>query len=236
MTVPIQILKKFELFEGLNDEQLEKIATICHEETYEVGTIFWHEGDSAENLYLLWQGSVALDMEVQVFPSQPVRRRAVEVLVRGEPFGWSSMAEPHRRTLSAKALEASRTIVIDGPQLHTLLDSDPQMGYVVVGHLVNLVSSRLRETRERMTELLREGEVAREYAPEESMLVEGMHNFIKFRWLAATGVFLLALLARGIFGIEFPLLPVLAVGGAILLYNLLFWFSARRLKGEMGPG
>jgi len=230
--VAIRTLKRFQIFEGLTDSQLERIAELCREEVYPGGVTIFEEGGRAENLYLLWQGTMALEMKIQAWPQEPAKRTVIDVIARGEPFGWSALAEPHILTLSAKTLEQSRVIVIKGDDLHQLFESDHHMGYLVTERLTDVVGGRLRDTREKLTQMLREVEVARAYAPEESTLVRGVEDFIRYRWVAVVGVTVIAFLAQAVFRVDFPSLPIFAVAGGIAFYNLLFWFYARGLVGE----
>lgn len=230
--VAIRTLKRFEIFEGLTDGQLERMAGLCREEVYPAGVTIFEEGDRAENLYLLWQGTVALEMKVQAWPQKPLKKTIVDVIARGEPFGWSALAEPHFLTLSAKTLEQSRVIVIKGEDLYRLFARDHHMGYLVMERLTSVVGGRLRGTRERLTQMLKEAEVARVYAPEESTLVRGVQDFIRFRWVAVLGVMVIAFLAKTVFRVAFPSLPIFVVAGGIAFYNLLFWLYAKGLVGE----
>lgn len=230
--VASRTLKRFQIFEGLTDSQLERIAELCREEVHPAGAIIFEEGARAENLYLLWQGAVALEMKIEAWPQEPPKRTVIDVIIRGEPFGWSALAEPHILTLSAKTLEYSRVIVVKGDDLRQLFKSDHHMGYLVTERLTNVVGGRLRNTRRKLTQMLKEAEVARTYAPEESTLVRGVQDFIRFRWVAIVGVIVIAFMAREVFRVDFPSLPIFAVAGGIAFYNLLFWLYARGLVGE----
>jgi signal transduction histidine kinase len=230
--VASRTLKRFQIFEGLTDSQLERIAELCREEVYPGGVTIFEEGGRAENLYLLWQGTVALEMKIQAWPQEPPKKTVIDVIARGEPFGWSALAEPHILTLAAKTLEQSRVIIVRGDDLHQLLESDHHMGYSVTERLTNVVGGRLKDTRAKLTQVLKEAEVARVYAPEESTLVRGVEDFIRFRWVAVVGVIVIALLAQVVFRVDFPPLPIFAVAGGIAFYNLLFWLYARALAGE----
>lgn len=230
--VASRTLKRFQIFEGLTDSQLERIAELCREEVYPAGVTIFEEGGWAGNLYLLWQGTVALEMKIRAWPQEPPKRTVIDVIIRGEPFGWSALAEPHILTLSAKTLEHSRVIVVKGDDLHRLFESDHRMGYLVMERLINVVGGRLRDTRQKLTQVLKEAEVARTYAPEESTLVRGVQDFIRFRWVAIVGVIVIAFMAQAVFRVDFPSLPIFAVAGGIAFYNLLFWLYARGLVGE----
>lgn len=230
--VAIRTLKRFQIFEGLTDSQLERIAELCREEVYPAGVTIFEEGGRAENLYLLWQGTVALEMKIQAWPQEPPKSTIIDVIARGEPFGWSALAEPHILTLSAKTLEHSRVIVVKGGDLYQLFESDHRMGYLVMDRLTDVVGERLRGTRQKLTQMLKEVEMARAYAPEVSTLVRGVEDFIRYRWVAVAGVIVIAFLAQVVFRVDFPSLPIFAVAGGIAFYNLLFWLYARALAGE----
>ena len=230
--VPSPILKRFRIFEGLTEGQLEMIAALCQEEVHESGVEIFREGEEAKYLYFLLVGMVALEMKIQAWPQEPPSKAVIDVITRGEPFGWSALAEPHILTLSAKTLERSRVILIKGADLYRLLERDQKMGCLVMERLTSVVGGRLRDTRQKLTQMLREAEVARAYAPEESTLVRGVEDFIRYRWVAVAGVIVIAFLAKALFRVDFPSLPTFAVAGAIAFYNLLFWRYARGLAVE----
>ncbi len=62
----VEILRRSEVFLGLSDDQLEKIAalTSCAIKDYPAGSIFCKEGDVAETLAVVVDGRVNLTMQV----------------------------------------------------------------------------------------------------------------------------------------------------------------------------
>lgn len=65
---------------------------------------------------------------------------------------------------------------------------------------------------------------------EEIELLDRIRWFIKMRYLAASGVFLVALSANFLFHLHFYYLPIYIMAGVIVLYNAIFSFYARRIK------
>jgi CRP/FNR family cyclic AMP-dependent transcriptional regulator len=63
--IPIQLLRKVSLFQGLTDGQLERIASLCREETHSAGSLILREGEPAEELHILREGRVALEMGIR---------------------------------------------------------------------------------------------------------------------------------------------------------------------------
>lgn len=233
--ITIQTLSKFPIFEGLTDDELERIAALCREEVYEAGATIFEEGGAADYLYIVEDGKVALEMELELRPYASPKQTTIEVATRGEAFGWSALVEPHTLTLSAKCMERAKVIVIRGSDLLDLFDSEPHTGHRVMRRVTQIVASRLKDTRQKLTGFLRGGELALEYTPEEATLIQRIHDFINFRWIAAMGVAVLTPFANNVLGIGFPALPVYIIAVGIALYNLIFWFQARSLAPEDTP-
>jgi len=231
-TRAIQILSKFPIFEGLTDDELERIAALCREEVYEAGATIHEEGSAAEYLYIVQDGKVVLEMELELQPYASPRRTTIEVVAKGEAFGWSALVEPYTRTLSAKCMERTRLIILKGSELLDLFDSEPHIGYRITRGVAEMVASRLRDTRQKLTGFLRGEEVSSEYTPEEATLIQRIHYFVNFRWITAVGVAILALVANNVLQIGFPPLPVYIIAAGIALYNLIFWLYARGLRPE----
>lgn len=230
-----QALGKVPIFEGLTDDELERIANLCREEVYEAGVTIFEEGEAADYLYLVEEGEVVLGMELELQPYASPKQTTIEVATKGEVFGWSALVEPHILTLSAKCTERAKVIVIKGSDLLNLFDNAPHIGHSVMGRVTQVVASRLKDTRQKLTDFLRGGELALEYTPEEATLIQRIHYFINFRWVAAIGVAILTLIAHTVLRIGFPALPVYLIAIGIALYNLVFWFQAKGLTPEDTP-
>jgi signal transduction histidine kinase len=234
-TSNLQILSKFPVLEGLTDDELERIANLCRGEVYEAGVTIFEEGEAADYLYLVEEGEVVLEMELELQPYASPKQTIIEVATKGEAFGWSALVEPYIRTLSARCMERAKVIAIKGSDLLDLFDSEPHIGHRVMGRVTQIVAIRLRDTRQTLTDFLRGEELTLEYTPEEATLIQRIHYFINFRWVAAIGVAVLALVANNVLRIGFPVLPVYIIAVGIALYNLIFWFQARALAPEDTP-
>jgi signal transduction histidine kinase/CRP-like cAMP-binding protein len=233
--LPIQLLRKVTLFQGLSDSQLESIAELCKEETYDAGALIKEEGEPAEQLYIVREGRVALEMSVRLWPEQRIRQLTVESLNAGEPVGLSAMTASEVWTMSARAVDGCRLIVIDSDDLRHLMDSDPAIAQEVNRELSNVLAERLRYTRLSLTEYLGHRQVAKEEAPEESTAIRRIQYGINFRWIAVVGVVAITLAANFVFGIHFATLPILIMAATIAAYNLVFWRYTQRLESQAGP-
>jgi len=134
-------LKRAEMFLGLDDSDLSKIAALpsCREGAYQPGEVIFRVGDEAKYLYVLKNGQVDLVMEVP-----PKSKAVIERITTGGFFGWAAIVEPHSRTMSAVGKEPSTVVAISGAELITLLDKDYHIGYKVFQSLSRILGVRLR--------------------------------------------------------------------------------------------
>lgn len=144
-----EVLSRCSLFQGLSEEQIERIAQISTVERLPAGATVFTAGSPATNLYVLQEGSVALNMKVQVGSRAP-RDATVEVLTPGNAFGLSALVPPYILTLSATCLDPSTVVVIDGTRLRELTESDPRLGSEVLKRLSSSVTRRNEEIVQRL--------------------------------------------------------------------------------------
>jgi len=234
--VPVQLLRRFELFSGLTEEELARLAALGREEVYEAGAVLFREGDPARDFFLILAGEVSLEMGVQPWPGAPKRRIEVETIPGGRSFGWSALIPPHTRILSARCRGETRLIAFSGEELRRLLDSDPKIGHKVSKRLAELISSRLRDTRAKLTEFLRGEELASGFTPEEATLIRRVGYLINFRWLAVAGIIAVAGFTRFVLGITFPIEAVLPIAAVVGLYNSGLLIYAKQTLQRPGPG
>jgi CRP-like cAMP-binding protein len=145
----VEALRRCELFADLDDAELELIAPLCRESVYGVGETIFSAHDEAIELYFLQEGRVALMIQLRsgVERSGDVTLEDVEP---GHVFGWSSVVKQQRFTASALALEPVTVCAVQASDLNDLFDQHTHIGFVVMKQLANVISSRLRHTRDEL--------------------------------------------------------------------------------------
>lgn len=145
----LQVLRRCEVFLGLDDSDLERIASLpsCHIEIYEAGGTISKEGELARNLCVLEEGKVNLEMELPANSLHLARRVTIDTITRGGIFDWSALVPPHVLTRSAICAEGCKVLAINGAELLQLMNSNPHLGYEVMQGLVRVIASRLRYTQ-----------------------------------------------------------------------------------------
>ncbi len=141
-----ETLKRAEVFLGLDDSDLSKIAALpsCREEAYQPGEVIFTVGDEAKYLYVLREGQVDLVMRAPGNSKQVAKGVVTERITTGGFFGWSALVKPHSYVMAAVCRKPSRVVAINGTELTALFDADNCIGYKVMRSLTHIIGIRLR--------------------------------------------------------------------------------------------
>ena len=149
----VRILKRCEVFLGLDDSDLQKIVDLpsCREEIYEAQEILFEAGEKAKHFYVLEEGLVNVVVNMPTGSSQPQKQTIAYTITKGGIFGWPALVPPHVFTMSAIFKEPSKVLAISGSELWTLFDKEPHMGYEVLNCLFRVIGTRFRNIEQLLT-------------------------------------------------------------------------------------
>jgi CRP/FNR family cyclic AMP-dependent transcriptional regulator len=167
-----ELIASVPLFSKLNAQEQQQIAGLADDVTYQAGTLLFDEGQAADHLYVLLDGSVELlfaPREQVVVPAQAADALedtldfffakhseqdtlgTAPLLIgevhRNEPYGLSALIEPYRYTTGARAVRDGRSLKIRAAALRSLCAADPVMGYTLVRRVAQAAYDRLNYTR-----------------------------------------------------------------------------------------
>lgn len=145
-------LKRCEVFVGLDDSDLQKIANLSswQRNTYKPGDYVFRQDATADYFYILEDGEVNLLVVVQAdSPNSTKKEVPVDTVTTGDVFGWSSLVAPHSLTMSAVCVKPSTVLIVSGIELVGLLDCNQSIGYEVMKGLVRVIGARFRDLRRR---------------------------------------------------------------------------------------
>ena len=145
------VLRRNELFATIPERQLSKLKPICSEFAAVEDSMVFTEGMRVSHLYLLTDGRIALQKAMRVPHGTGSRRTTIAVCQPGEVVGWSALVEPYKYTLSAVAWDSAHMVRMDSNMLRRALDMYPELGYAVMRTLAEVMSKRLRQTMEALT-------------------------------------------------------------------------------------
>ncbi|MFC1903887.1 cyclic nucleotide-binding domain-containing protein [Chloroflexota bacterium] len=142
----IEILKRCEVFLGLDNDDLQRIVDLpsCQEKSYQLLEIIFRSGEEAKYLHVLEEGRVDLVVKVPGTSPPPSQQATVCTITRGGIFGWPALVPPHVFTLSAVSRDPSKALVIGGAELRALFREYPHIGYEVTNSLLRVIASRFR--------------------------------------------------------------------------------------------
>jgi signal transduction histidine kinase len=148
-----EFLNRSDLFQKLDDEQLDRILKFCHEESYEPGETIFAKGDEAADVYIVVKGRVALEVQLRL-GSGPGRTGTVDVITTGGTFGGSAICGGQTSAGAARCIEQTKLLVFGGQELLNYFDEDPRAGYFVMQRLANIMRTRLQHTGNMMAHVL----------------------------------------------------------------------------------
>ncbi|MBM3130334.1 MAG: Crp/Fnr family transcriptional regulator [Chloroflexi bacterium] len=142
--ISLELLRRYSFFAGLDEAELKSLAMISEQVRVPAGTILFEEGQNADALYLLLEGSVDLSFNSSLGPIEQVHVGEVNP---GEPFSISALIPPHLLTHTARAGTTIHTIKIAAAPLRALCQSDARVGSVVMRKVAEAAMERLHFTR-----------------------------------------------------------------------------------------
>ncbi len=143
-------LLRFTLFAGLERAFLEKLASISENKAARKDEWLFHEGDSADALYVIDSGSIDLKVKLD---EKRAMYATLNTLTDGNPVGWSALVKPHVYTLGALASSDTRLVRLDGSKLRTLLEERPDQGYILMNGITQTMGKRMNILSERVPDL-----------------------------------------------------------------------------------
>ncbi|MCP4665087.1 MAG: cyclic nucleotide-binding domain-containing protein [Deltaproteobacteria bacterium] len=139
-----QILENCDLFKGLDQSDISKIAGLCEVETYEQGEYVFRQGDFGDSMYVISEGQVFLERSRDM----GVRKgnAVIGILGKGRAFGcWSALLdEAHTLMSSVLCQKPTKVVVIKGKDLRDMMINDVSLGFHVLERLCILLRDRIQ--------------------------------------------------------------------------------------------
>ncbi len=143
------ILEQIDIFQELDPSQLSLIEQICQEKSFNQGDIIFKENLASNEFYIIAEGEI----EIQVDPdtigdgSDIHESTTIAVLRRGQSFGEVALVDPGVRSASARCRSGvSKLLVIERKDFMKLLESNYEMGYMIMRNLAADLALKIRQT------------------------------------------------------------------------------------------
>jgi CRP-like cAMP-binding protein len=137
-----RILMQHPFFAGLEPEIVQLVAGCGRNLRFEAGQYLFHEGEPANEFYLIRHGRVALEI---LPPGQPAM--VFSTLGEGEIVGASWLVPPYRWMFDARATELTRVVGMDAACLRNKCEDNHHIGYEMMKRFLPVLLQRLQATR-----------------------------------------------------------------------------------------
>ena len=126
-------------FMGLNAQQLQLLTDSAYEMQFEPGQSIFQEGSPANRFYLILEGTVVLESKLK-----DGSMVVIQTLGSGDELGWSWLFRSSNLLLSARAVEATKTIFFYGTHLRRKCEQDHELGYQLMKRIAEVATLCVR--------------------------------------------------------------------------------------------
>ncbi len=139
----IERLGETNLFSGVDQGTLGRIADICVSRSYTSHQCIYEPGDDADHAYVLLSGSVRFTLETGI-----TMLSSGSVMKSRMVFGWAALVpDQSQRIGSARCLEPSVVLAVKGDDLIDILRQAPESGFLVMHRLAGMIARNFIEQR-----------------------------------------------------------------------------------------
>ncbi|MDH4100092.1 MAG: cyclic nucleotide-binding domain-containing protein [Nitrospirota bacterium] len=136
------ILKDHPFFRGLEPHYLALVVGCAANVVFKEGQVLFREGEEANLFYVVRHGRIALEL------TSPERGAlTVQTVGDGEILGWSWLIPPYHWHYTARAVEETRAITLDGKCLRGKCEEDHHLGYELLKRFAHIMEERLKATQ-----------------------------------------------------------------------------------------
>ena len=137
-------LEGSELFRGLEESHIQKIAGLCHMDVYGPGQAVFRQGDLGDRICIIAEGQVFLERAVDLGTRKG--NVLIGTLGKGRVFGcWASLLnESHTLMSSASCQKPTKIVSLRGATLRAMMEGNTLLGFNILERLCRLLRDRMQ--------------------------------------------------------------------------------------------
>jgi CRP-like cAMP-binding protein len=162
-----ELMSNFPIFSGVSRNHLFEIGQYLETLECHSGETVFREGEKASKLYGVLSGEVELllvakdkimntDVRFEDYTRTETeiieREIVVDSVESGEIFGWSSLTPSGQFTSKAVCVEPTKLFALSATNLRGFFNHHPQIGYLFMERLTEIISNRLTNRTEKLIE------------------------------------------------------------------------------------
>ena len=151
MLTDTELIRKLDLFEGLNPRTIQRIAQLCIVREFATDEYLIRQGESGLGLYFITAGRVKIEVERNVEVAgegAKLVKVVLNELGEGGVVGEFSIIDDKARSANVICMEATRCLLLTRDSFSKLLKKHPEIALQMLKSLVG----RIRSTNERITQ------------------------------------------------------------------------------------
>ncbi len=137
-----RVLREHHFLSHLSPDEAALIVACAKNVRFQPGEYLMREGRPADTFFLLRKGRVSLEFDV---PGKGVVQ--MESIVAGDMVGLSWLFPPYRAQLDVRAVEPVVALAFDGACLRGKMESDHDLGYVLLRRVLEETVKRIQRVR-----------------------------------------------------------------------------------------
>jgi CRP-like cAMP-binding protein len=143
-------LQDLGLFEGLSQQQLERIAAVCVERRYHAGEEIVAEFSRGDEMYLIKDGTALVQISIRAEQGEGEGgeggRRTIARLMPGQYVGEQAMVDDAVRSATVVSEDEAVLLSLARADIERLCEEDPRLGYLFMRNIAEELSFKLRNT------------------------------------------------------------------------------------------
>jgi len=153
------IIKKYSLFDGLTEQEIQKFISLMKFETVKSKNVIMKEGDDGDTIVLLLNGEVSITQALTLKNKKAISDNREKVLIKLDSnshpfFGEISLFnEVDKRTATITATSECEIAILDDDDIINLCNEDNSLGYKIMKNLAEKLSSSLEKTNNQVLKL-----------------------------------------------------------------------------------
>lgn len=147
-----QELAQLSIFQGLSKDQLDLLNPLLKLYAFSKDQVIFEQGQTADYLYILLTGEVVVRYKPYDGPALTVSR-----IQPGGVFGWSAAMNREVYTSMAQSVLPGEAYRINGLQLRSMCECQPEAGSILLDRLASVITERLANTHTQILTILSKG-------------------------------------------------------------------------------
>jgi CRP-like cAMP-binding protein len=148
--VPLDVLKGLRFLQDIPDAHLKELAALAEVKELPAHTVVFREGQTSTSIYLVVQGSIAVEIRMPGRGCTPV-----VTVGAGELLGWSPVLGSGLMTGTARVVTPARVVVMNAAQLLAVCEHNPRLGMEFMRRTAQALAVRLNATRLQLLDVYR---------------------------------------------------------------------------------